>query len=261
MTGLCIFYKQYKDTNIFLNIKYINLIFIKIKLFFLSLLSLLEKHVSKSPGKEVINQIYRTLNHFFPDLSGLLRQLPDSRQRKVYQTEEITMAGINLFLFKQGSRNAFNNDRKELQFLKNYQKLFNMNLPHLDTTDDFFRVLPEEELEKVKASLISHLIRSKIISGEKFHGYYVVAVDGTGLASFNEKHCEGCLRKTSKNGVLTYFHNVLEAKLLTPSGFSLSIATEWITNQGKDEYQKQDCEREAFKRIAKKLKSYTRVFP
>ena len=164
------------------------------------------------------------------------------------------MAGISLFLFKQGSRNAYNNDRKEKRFLKNYQKLFDVRLPHLDTSDEFFRDLPDDQLEQVKAKMISRLIRNKVIESGKFRGHYIVAIDGTGVATFNKKHCDSCLSKTSKNGVTTYFHNVLEAKILTPSGFSLSIATEWISNEGKDEYQKQDCEREAFKRLAQKLK-------
>ena len=214
----------------------------------------MEKHVFESPGKIVINQIHRTLSHFFPGLTGDLSELPDSRKRKQYQTTELCMAGISLFLFKQGSRNAYNNDRKETQFLQNYQTLFDMRLPHLDTPDEYFRNLPDNPLEQVKAGMISRLIRNKVIESGKFRGYYVVAIDGTGVTTFNNRHCDSCLTKTSKNGVTTYHHNVLEAKLLTPSGLSLSMATEWISNEGKDEYQKQDCEREAFKRLAKKLK-------
>jgi stalled ribosome rescue protein Dom34 len=60
--------------------------------------------------------------------------------------------------------------------------------------------------------------------------------------------------------MLTAFHNVLEAKLITHSGMSLSIATEWISNQGKAGFDKQDCEREAFKRLAEKIKkAYPRL--
>jgi len=83
-----------------------------------------------------------------------------------------------------------------------------------------------------------------------------VAIDGTGMATFDHKHCESCLSKTSKNGVTTYFHNALEAKLLTASGMSLWIATEWISNEGKKSYQKQDCEQAAFDRLAAKIKNY-----
>ena len=58
--------------------------------------------------------------------------------------------------------------------------------------------------------------------------------------------------QTSRNGKTTYFHNVLEAKLITPSGFAISLLTEWIENS--NEYDKQDCERKAFIRLAARLK-------
>lgn len=182
--------------------------------------------------------------------------LPDSRQRKQYHAQELCMAGITMFMFKEGSRNAYNNERKDTRFRDNYNKLFGLSLPHMDSVDDFFRELPEQELEKVKVNMVSHLIRKKVLESWKFRGHYIVAIDGTGMATFDHKHCESCLSKTSKNGVTTYFHNVLEAKLLTASGMSLSIATEWISNEGKKSYQKQDCEQAAFVRLAAKIKKY-----
>ena len=81
-----------------------------------------------------------------------------------------------------------------------------------------------------------------------------MAVDATGVVSFDEKHCEHCLHKTSKKGKVTYFHNVLEAKLLFSNGFSISLGSEWIENP--DEYEKQDCELKAFERLAEKLKKW-----
>ena len=57
--------------------------------------------------------------------------------------------------------------------------------------------------------------------------------------SFTEPHCEQCLHRTSKSGKTTYFHHVLEAKLITPNGFALSLATEWIANPA-GAYEKQD---------------------
>lgn len=214
----------------------------------------MEKHAFEHPGKTAIHQIYKTLSHYFPDLSHALNQLPDPRNHIQYEPAELVMAGISLFMLKQGSRNNFNNARKDPCLLENYHSLFDKRLPHLDSTDRYFRDLPEEELEKIKARVISVLIRKKVLEKEKFRGHYVVAVDGTGMAMFKERHCECCLTMTSKNGVTTYFHNVLEAKLLTSSGLSLSIATEWISNEGKSEFQKQDCERKAFLRLAEKIK-------
>ena len=64
--------------------------------------------------------------------------------------------------------------------------------------------------------------------------------------------------RTAKNGKTTYFHSVLEARLVTPNGFSISIATEWIENPEGGEYDKQDCEGKGFTRLAAKLKA---VYP
>jgi hypothetical protein len=86
-----------------------------------------------------------------------------------------------------------------------------------------------------------------------FERWFVVAVDGTGVVSFGERHCEHCLHRTSKTGKTTYFHPVLEAKLITASGLAISLATEWIANPD-GEYDKQDCERTALVRLATQLK-------
>ena len=50
-----------------------------------------------------------------------------------------------------------------------------------------------------------------------------------------------------------YFHYVLEAKLVTRDGHAFSLASEWIENPSGD-FDKQDCERRAFIRLAAKLK-------
>jgi hypothetical protein len=65
------------------------------------------------------------------------------------------MAGISLFMLKQGSRNNYNNARKDPRLLENYHTIFDKRLPHLDSTDQYFRGLPEEELEKIKVTPLS----------------------------------------------------------------------------------------------------------
>jgi len=127
----------------------------------------------------------------------------------------------------------------------------------MDTVNDVLLVMPEEALEVLNASLVKQLIEKKVFKKFNLLGqYYCVAVDGTGVMRVMEGHCDHCLHKVSKNGKVSYFHNVLEAKLICSNGFSVSIGTEWIENS--DEYDKQDCERKAFKRLAAKVK---RLFP
>ena len=63
-----------------------------------------------------------------------------------------------MFVFKEGSRNAMNNDREKERFRKNYQTLFKMRLPHMDTVDVVMRRLDPSELEALKRSLVRALL-------------------------------------------------------------------------------------------------------
>ena len=64
-----------------------------------------------SCGQAVLHELFKTIHHFFPDLFDQLRQVEDCRQKSDYTLAEILMAGIALFVFQQGSRNALNNQR------------------------------------------------------------------------------------------------------------------------------------------------------
>lgn len=183
-----------------------------------------------------------------------LREIEDYRRKSEYELAEIITACIAMHLFKSGSRNAFNNQRNEAKFKKNYEKLFRLKLPHPDTVDNVIRQLPEDVFETLKKKMISALLDKKCFHKYRYLGkWFTIAIDGTGNVSFDHEHCSQCLHSKSKKGKITYFHNVLEAKLVTPNGFSISLETEWIENP-VNEYDKQDCERKAFTRLAEKLK-------
>jgi hypothetical protein len=101
---------------------------------------------------------------------------------------------------------------------------------------------------------VKTLLEKKVLHKYRLFGkWLVVAVDGTGVMSFSEPHCEHCLHRTSTGGKTPYFHPVLEAKLITTSGLAISLATEWIANPA-GEYDQQDGERQAFVRLAAQLK-------
>ena len=76
---------------------------------------------AKSRGKAMVCELFKTIHHFFPDLFEQLRQIEDCRSRSDYALSEILMAAIALFIFQQGSRNAFNNLRREAKFAKHYR--------------------------------------------------------------------------------------------------------------------------------------------
>ena len=113
----------------------------------------------------------------------------------------------------------------------------------MDAVEDLYRVLDESEFENLKHLLVKTLIEKKMFYRFRFMGKkYFVAIDGTGVPSYETDYCGQCTSKTSKNGKTTYSHNVLEARLVTHDGMSVSIATEWVRNENGNEYDKLDCE-------------------
>jgi len=195
------------------------------------------------------------LKRHFPKFLELLSSLPDYRKSPDYKTEEVLMAVIAMFLFKRGSRNGMDNLARKGRFAANYKRVFGCRLPDMDTCDKLLRKLPQECLEKLKQEMVRVLVRRKVFDKFRFdRHYHCVAVDGTGLHSFDYEPYPGCPKKTSKSGKTTYTVYVLEAKIVCSNGFSISIATEWIRNPEHGNYEKQDCELKAFVRLAEKLK-------
>ena len=206
-------------------------------------------------GAVIAYELRKIMRSYFPDFKKTLAQVADFRQRKDYRADELISASVGMFIFKAQSRNAVNNNcRHSAEFKSNFQKLFSTGLPHLDTVQDFFETLPPAELEKIKVSLVSRLIENKVFYRHKTFEHYMIAVDATGVVS-SDKDLFGCgLKKESKNGKITYLYPVLEAKLVTENGFCIPLCTEWIINDNDKPYNKQDCEQNAFKRLAQKLK-------
>lgn len=124
---------------------------------------------------------------------------------------------------------------------------------HGDAVDNVVCALAPAEMQEVVTSMTETLIRKKVLYSQRLlERYYCVAIDGTGTVTYGERHCAHCLTRTH-NGKTTYFHNVLEAKLITPSGFAFSLMSEFIVNPEPNP-SKQDCELKAFYRMAKRLK-------
>jgi hypothetical protein len=203
--------------------------------------------------RNLMFRLKKTIDHHFPDLYDKLETIPECRKRSDYSLLELIMAGIAMFLFKKGSRNAMNNERAEPTFWKNYERVFKARLPHMDTVEDVMEVLDAQHIETLKTELMQGLLTKKLLRKYRLFGQsYLVVIDGTHVMDVPKGHCPHCLHQTFTNGRVRYFHNVLEAKLVGDNGLCLSLATEWIENT--EEYEKQDCELKAFARLAETLK-------
>ncbi len=206
--------------------------------------------------------MYCTICQHFPELFDWMREVDDCRKKaSTYELAAHMTACLAMFLFKSGSRNQYNQYREDIQFKTNYQRLFGFKMPHGDSVQNVMDLLDILQIEQLKQKMIQVLIQRKTFHSSRYRGHWFrVAVDASGMGSYDHQRDEQCLQRTSKNGKTTYFHSVLEARLITPNGFSISIATEWIENPENGDYNKQDCERKGFIRLAAKLKkAYPRL--
>ena len=215
----------------------------------------------------LVYQLYTTITHHFPELFDWMRDMDDCRKKASrYELAAHLTAYLAMFLFKTGSRNTYNQRRKNLQFQDNYEKLFGFAMPHGDSVHNVISVLNTDQIEQLKQKMVKVLLEHKVFHKSRYRNkFFRIAIDGSGVVSFDHQHCKQCLHSTSKNGKTHYYHTVLDTRLITPNGFSISIATVWIENTTEGNGSKQDCERKAFARLAGSFKtsfsSFTHHYP
>jgi hypothetical protein len=122
---------------------------------------------------------------------------------------------------------------------------------HRDTVNRVMEALDPSELHELIFAVFDQLRKSRALDRFRFDGLLSAAVDGTGVLSFSEPHCDQCTYQTH-NGVKVYFHNVLAIKVVTPIGLVVPLAFEFIENPA-GEYDKQDCELKAWRRLLERL--------
>jgi hypothetical protein len=211
--------------------------------------------------KALIKALVVTVEHFFGGFAQLFRSLSDRRDpvRVRYSLSTLMATGVLMFLLRLGARRQIAallrangpSTAKYKAWLQAPQ------CPHGDTLNYAFARGSVAEVQDVVTDMVATLIRRKLLYPERLDDhYYIVAVDGTGFLTYAERHCSQCLTRTH-HGHTSYYHPVLEAKLVTPSGWVFSLMTEFIENPG-EQPTKQDCELKAFYRLMRRLK---RRFP
>jgi len=214
----------------------------------------------------------RCLRHFWPDLNQWIGELPDSRFEPfvTYDKKFLIYLALGLYWFRLGARRKLDYElgadaRQKAAMLANVNRLAGArqnSLPVHRTVDHYLSEhLGWEPLARWRTQMVRRLLRMKVLDSARLFGHVVVAVDGTGHLAFGRRHCEHCLVQT-QGGRSYYYHQVVEAKVIGPSGLALSVGTEFIDNsvvgprpsgQGAETW-KQDCELKGFQRLAPRLK-------
>jgi len=211
-------------------------------------------------------ELWKIIRHFFPELMTLLENREDPRHQSYieYENKVILFTRILATVFRIGSMRQITEALNHRISIQNVGTMLELDeelteLPHWSTINDYLEKLPSTESEAIIPKLVYRITRMRSFENSRIRGkYWHMVVDGTQLYSFDERHCAHCLTREFKNEAgevvrTQYYHALLEAKLVLNENMVISLATEFVENETAT-VEKQDCELNAFYRLAAKLK-------
>jgi hypothetical protein len=223
-----------------------------------------EKEATPTEQENLVSVLSTTMDHYWPKFNEWLGGLTDMRNQDLitYERETIVWAALTTMLNKLGARTKISHDMRTPTFCENLKALCGQedlaSVPHGDTVEYLSLRMKEEEFEGLQTKMMRSLLRGRVFEKDRLlQKYHTIAIDGYKTRTFDYEHCEQCLvHKHEKTTV--WMHYKLGARLVTPTGFCLPVAHEWVENE--DHYDKQDCEIKAFYRLARKIrKMYPRL--
>jgi hypothetical protein len=205
--------------------------------------------------------VYRKM---LPVLLKKLGEIRDIRQggKVKYKIRVLMVYGILMFVYKAASRREVNREITMPIFKKNLMMMFPelTEMPHADTLYRLLKDIEVEKIEEAMIELLKYLIRTKKFRNHLVNRRYLIAIDGTQKLYRGYKWADECLeRHVGSNKIPQYYVYVLEAVLVLDNGIVLPLMSEILKNKEYfDSTEKQDCERKAFYRLAKRIK---KTFP
>lgn len=217
--------------------------------------------------KNLVKEIVRIIRKYFPLLDDIISNLTDKRNQSYITYNMKSIIYTKLFALLCGittmtdisDENNF--DSKEtIDFISQLSNQRLTEIPYWQTIQDVIEQLDIEEIRNIRKYMVRALIRSKMFYKYRHNEYWQLLVDATGISSHNYNLNGTCIYKKSKNGVMKYYKYALEAKIVV-GNIVISLDTEWIENiEINNEKQKQDCEINAFKRMAPRIyKEYPKM--
>jgi hypothetical protein len=179
-------------------------------------------------------------------------KIPDHRGAKPpISLSDALMSAFAMFSLKDPSLLAFDERRSDA----NMKALFGIGqIPSDSRMREILDPLDPERLRPLFGDVFRQLQRGKALEPFEFYrGGYLLSLDGTGYFSSQEIHCASCQVKEHKNGTVTYEHQMLAAVIVHPGIKEvIPLAPEPIQKQ--DGSTKNDCERNAARRLLTKIR-------
>ena len=165
----------------------------------------------------MLKSLRATAPHFLGSFLHLFAGVSDPRQPELitYPLAAVLFAGLLMFVCCLGARRQI-----RLMFRDNapsaskFDALFEVaQCPHGDTLKATFSRLPPTELQAVVTGLTETLIRRKVLYATRLLDHYsLVAIDGTGVWVFTERHGPQCLTCTH-HGTTVYYPSRLGSQM------------------------------------------------
>jgi len=179
-------------------------------------------------------------------------RIPDHRQpRPPIPLRDALLSAFAMFSLKDPALLAFDQRRNDA----NMKALFGIGQIPSDTQmRDILDPLDPEYLRPLFGDVFRQLQRGKALEPFEFYkGGYLLSLDGTGYFSSQNICCPSCQVKEHKNGTVTYEHQMLAAVIVHPDLKEvIPLAPEPIQKQ--DGSTKNDCERNAARRLLAKIR-------
>ena len=184
-------------------------------------------------------------------------QIEDPRQKSKVNHEfhDCCASALAMMFFQDPSMLEFQTHLQDLLHKNNLKTLFNVgSIPKATQLRDVVDTIASESFDPIFSDYFSSLQRAKQLEKFRFLNGYLMPIDGTQYFSSASISCPNCLSKTSRNGDTLYYHQVLAAAIVHPDHRQvIPLAPEPIQNMDGD--SKQDCERNAGKRLLRKIRT------
>lgn len=182
----------------------------------------------------------------------------DRRQKgKVdHSLHDSCLSALAMMFFQDPSMLAFQTRLQNKNHRNNLQTLFNVSsIPKESQMKDILDNVPSKLFYPVFKDYLARLQRAKHLEHFKFiNDSFLLPLDGTQYFSSEAISCDSCLSKKLKNGNVLFYHQVLAATLVHPNLKQvIPLAPEPIKNT--DGTEKQDCERNAAKRLVERTRN------
>jgi hypothetical protein len=190
-------------------------------------------------------------------LSSYFHQVEDRRQssKSEYSLHDALMSGFACMHLQDPSLLHFQKRLEEERGLSNLQNLFGVTqIPESTQMREIIDQVPPSSYSGMFREVCYRLQRGKHLESYRIlEGRYLCSIDGTQFFSSPTIHCDQCLETHHATGQITYSHKVLQSALMHPDHQEvIPLGSEEISNQ--DGTSKQDCERNAAKRLIPRLR-------